>query len=321
MKKFFGWLAVAMLLLGCSQGAAPGGAAPGQAKTFNAAHTINVVTTTGMIADAVKHVGGEFVVVTQLMGAGVDPHLYKASEGDIQRLSTADIIFYNGLNLEGKMGDIFVKMARGKPVVAVTSSFDQATLREPPEFQGHFDPHVWFDVKMWSNVVDAVATGLGELAPAHVALFRANAKQYAQELSVLDAWCHEFLAKIPQEQRVLITAHDAFGYFGRAYGVEVLGLQGISTVAEFGLKDIERIVNLLVERKIRAVFVESSVPRRSIEAVVAGAKARGHDVQIGGQLYSDAMGQPGTPDGTYVGMVRANVKTIVDALSGQVAKK
>lgn len=321
MKNYFGWLVVAVLCLGCSRGAAPGGATLGQAKTFDAAHTMNVVTTTGMIADAVKHVGGEFVAVTQLMGAGVDPHLYKASEGDIQRLSAADIIFYNGLNLEGKMGDIFVKMARGKPVVAVTETFDHASLREPPEFLGHFDPHVWFDVKLWSNVVDAVATGLGELAPAQVAVFRANAKQYAQELSALDAWCREFLAKIPQEQRVLITAHDAFGYFGRAYGVEVLGLQGISTVAEFGLKDIERIVTLLVERKIRAVFVESSVPRRSIEAVVAGAKARGHDVEIGGQLYSDAMGQPGTPDGTYIGMVRANVKTIVDALSGEVAKK
>lgn len=320
MKKLLCLLAL-IVTVGCSKSMAPAGATPGHSKTFDAAHPIHAVTTTGMIGDVVSHVGGTHVIVTSLMGPGVDPHLYKASEGDIQRLSAADIIFYNGLNLEGKMGDIFVKMARSTPVVAVTESIDPTSLREPPEFLGHFDPHVWFDVKLWTNVATAVAAGLSELAPVHAADFMANATRYTQELLALDAWCREHLAKIPQEQRVLITAHDAFGYFGRAYHVEVVGLQGVSTVAEFGLKDIERIVTLLVARKVRAVFVESSVPRRSIEAVVAGARARGHDVEIGGQLYSDAMGEPGTPDGTYIGMVRANVKTIVDALSGRVAKK
>ncbi len=287
-------------------------------KTVDATHPIHAVTTTGMIADAVQHVGGSFVRVTQLMGPGVDPHLYKASEGDIQRLAAADIIFYNGLNLEGKMGDIFVKMARSKPIVAVTETIPPASLREPPEFQGHFDPHVWFDVKLWTSVVDAIVKGLSEFDPSHATIFAANAQQYAKELLALDAWCREHLAQIPKAQRVLVTAHDAFGYFGRAYDVDVVGLQGISTVAEFGVQDVQRMVDLLVDRKIPAVFVESSIPRRSIEAVVAGAKARGHNVVIGGQLYSDAMGEPGTPDGTYVGMVRANVNTIVGALAGAV---
>jgi manganese/zinc/iron transport system substrate-binding protein len=319
MKKLL-ILAAFVVLGACSKATAPDNTAT-TAKSFSADAPMNVVATTGMVADAVKNVGGEFVKVTGLMGPGVDPHLYKASEGDIQRLSQADIIFYNGLNLEGKMGDILVKMARGRPTVAVTEDVDHSTLREPPEFLGHFDPHLWFDVKLWTKTIDAISVALGELDPAHAQTFDANATAFANQLEALDTWTRETLSTIPRDQRVLVTAHDAFGYFGRAYDVDVVALQGVSTVSEFGLADVRRIVDLLVERKIKAVFVESSIPKRSIEAVVAGAKARGHEVVVGGTLYSDAMGTPGTKEGTYVGMVQSNVRTITDALLGKVASK
>lgn len=311
---------VAMVALSaCSKASAPQGATT--AKQFTAATPINVVATTGMVADVVKHVGGVFVKVTGLMGPGVDPHLYKASEGDIQRLSQADIIFYSGLNLEGKMGDILVKMARRRPTIAVTEVVDRSVLREPPEFLGHYDPHLWFDVKLWSETVAAVRAGLAELDPAHADTYKTNATAFVHQLVALDQWTRETLSTIPRDQRVLVTAHDAFGYFGRAYNLDVVALQGVSTVSEFGLADVQRIVQLLVERKVKAVFVESSIPKRSIEAVVAGAKARGHDVMIGGTLYSDAMGTPGTKDGTYIGMVEANVRTITDALLGKMAQE
>lgn len=303
--------------LGCSQKSAPSSEATKSAKVVSTTNPINAVATTGMIADIVKAVGGDLVKVTGLMGAGVDPHLYKASEGDIHKLASADIIFYNGLNLEGKMSDIFVKMARGRPTVAVTDGVDHKLLREPPEFQGHFDPHVWFDVMLWAQAVKSVAAALSEFDPVHAPTYQDNAARYMTELTTLDKWCREQIATIPAGQRVLITAHDAFGYFGRAYDIEVVGLQGISTVSEFGLNDIQRIVDLIVNRKIKAVFIESSVPKRSIDAVVEGVNSTGHTVVIGGTLFSDAMGTPGTTEGTYIGMVRANVNTITQALLGK----
>jgi manganese/zinc/iron transport system substrate-binding protein len=276
---------------------------------------IKATTTVGMIADTVRNVGGERVEVAALMGPGVDPHLYKASQGDIARLSQADIILYNGLNLEGKMGDIFVKMASGgKPTIAVTEGIDPSKLREPPEFLGHYDPHVWFDVSMWAQTIPPVVDALSKLDPNSSSLFESNGRAYRQKLDELHRYCKTRLATIPRPQRVLVTAHDAFGYFGRAYDVEVVGLQGISTSSEYGLKDVQRLVEIIARRKIPAVFVESSVPKRSIEAVIAGCKARGHNVRIGGTLFSDAMGAPGTPEGTYPGMVRHNVDTIVAAL-------
>jgi len=280
-----------------------------------AGRKIRVTTTIGMVADTVRNVGGERVEVTALMGPGVDPHLYKASEGDIARLSEADLILYGGLNLEGKMGEIFQKMqAAGKPTVAVSEAVDRSLLREPPEFQGHPDPHIWFDVSMWEQTVPAVVEALAKVDPGSRSLYEQNGAAYEGRLKELHGYCKQQLAAIPKPQRVLLTAHDAFGYFGRAYDVEVLGLQGISTASDYGLKDIQDKVNLIVSRKVKAVFVESSVPRRSIEAVVAGAKARGHEVKIGGTLFSDAMGAAGTPEGTYEGMVRFNVDTIVRAL-------
>jgi manganese/zinc/iron transport system substrate-binding protein len=304
----------------CSK-SAPQGTPTTATKTVSAASPINAVATIGMIADIVKEVGGNFVTVTGLMGAGVDPHLYKASEGDIHKLANAEIIFYNGLNLEGKMGDIFVKMARTKPTVAVSDGIDPKMLREPPEFQGHFDPHVWFDVKLWAMATQQVVKALSEYDPTHATVYADNAKRYLAQLDTLDKWCKDQIAQIPKAKRVLITAHDAFGYFGRAYDIEVVGLQGISTVSEFGLNDIKRIVDMIVDRKIEAVFVESSIPKRSIDAVVEGVKSRGHNVVIGGTLFSDAMGTAGTPEGTYVGMVRSNVGTIASALTGKLAQQ
>lgn len=279
-----------------------------------AAGKFKVTATVGMVADTARRVGGDRVEVVQLMGPGVDPHLYKASQGDIQRLAGADLILYNGLLLEGKMGEIFEKMGRSKPTVAVASAIDESLLREPPEFKGHHDPHVWFDVDLWSQTIQPVVEALTKLDPSSQSLFESNGETYKTELKELHRWCKEQLATIPKEQRILATAHDAFGYFGRAYDIQVVGLQGISTSSEYGVEDIRRMADLIVSRKVKAVFVESSVPQRSIEAVVEGCKSKGHPVTIGGQLYSDAMGEAGTPAGTYPGMVKANVETIVKAL-------
>lgn len=273
-----------------------------------------VTTTTGMVADIVKRVGGERVEVTQLMGAGVDPHLYKASEGDIRRIEQADLIFYSGLHLEGKMVEIFEKIGKQKPVKAVTAGLAQNQLLADPASPNSPDPHVWFDVSLWMKAVEQVRDDLSAFDPAHKDAYAANASAYLAELKELDQYARTQLASIPKEQRVLVTAHDAFQYFGRAYDVEVIGLQGISTASEYGLKDVQTLVETLASRNIKAVFVESSVPKRSIEAVVQGAAARQHTVKIGGELYSDALGAPGTPEGTYIGMVRHNVDTIVQAL-------
>lgn len=273
-----------------------------------------VVTTIGMIADVASQIAGPHADVISLMATGVDPHLYKASQGDVAKLETANLILYNGLNLEGKMSDVLVKMGRARAVVAVSEAIPENLLREPPEFAGHYDPHIWFDVTLWEKTIAPIEKALAELLPDRAAELHGNAEAFRTELIALDAWVLEQIKLIPEDQRVLVTAHDAFGYFGKKYGLEVLGLQGISTASEAGLGDIERVVNLIVSRKIKAIFVESSVPRRTIEAVQQACRAKGHDVAIGGQLFSDAMGAPGTPEGTYIGMVRHNVNTIVAAL-------
>ncbi len=275
---------------------------------------LKVVTTTGIIEDAVRTIADTLAEVKALMGPGVDPHLYKATQGDLSDLSTASIVFYNGLHLEGKMVDALEKLGRTRKVVAVAGGVDSTRLRRPAEFEGNYDPHIWFDVKLWTGAVRKVADELKSLDPAHADQYERNAAAYIRRLDSLDAWVRSSIATIPQDRRVLITAHDAFGYFGSAYGIEVRGLQGISTVSEFGLADISGLVDLISTRKIKAVFVESSVPKRSIEAVVQGARARGQDVKIGGELYSDALGAAGTPEGTYLGMISANVNTIVGAL-------
>lgn len=300
-------LATTALLAACAE--------PGQGPSNDG--PLRVVATTGMIADTAARIVGDHGTVTGLMGPGVDPHLYKASESDVRKLSEADLILYNGLFLEGKMGDILVKLARSRPVVAVSELIPEEQRREPPEFLGHYDPHIWFDVSLWVQTLDPVTDALVELRPQHAADFRANAAALRTELEELDVWVAGRILEIPEEHRVMVTAHDAFGYFGERYGIEVVGIQGISTLAEAGLQDVQRVVDLVVDRGIGALFVESSVPRRTIEAVVAAARERGHDVEIGGELFSDAMGPAGTDEGTYPGMVRHNVNTVVDALKGE----
>ncbi len=280
----------------------------------NGSGEIRIVTTTGMIADAAQRIVGQHGHVEALMGPGVDPHLYKASESDVRKLAEADLILYNGLHLEGKMGDILVKLARTRAVVPVSEAIPDTDLREPPELQGMYDPHIWFDLELWSRTLDPIADALAGLRPDHTDLFRRNADAFREEVKELDRWIEDQVEQIPAQQRILITAHDAFGYFGRRYGMRVVGLQGLSTLAEAGLKDVERVVDVVVDNGIKSIFVESSVPRRSIEAVQAACRSRGHDVAIGGQLFSDAMGAAGTPEGTYPGMVRANVETIVNGL-------
>jgi manganese/zinc/iron transport system substrate-binding protein len=267
-----------------------------------------------MIADIVANVGGRRVEVTALMGPGIDPHLYKASEGDVTTLTGADVIFYNGLDLEAKMGDVFGKMRGAVATVAVTRGIDESILLAPPEFEGAYDPHVWFDVSMWIETVGQVAGALEDLDPSNAETYRANAASYIRGLEELDEYVHSQADRVPEERRVLITAHDAFNYFGRAYGFEVRGLQGVSTAAEAGTADVGGLADFIVDREIPAIFVESSVSPRFIEAVKAAVDARGERVDVGGQLFSDAMGDPGTPEGTYLGMVRHNIETIVEAL-------
>ncbi|MBX3406762.1 MAG: zinc ABC transporter substrate-binding protein [Phycisphaeraceae bacterium] len=280
-----------------------------------AAPPLKVVATTGMIADAARNVAGDRAEVTALMGPGVDPHLYKATPGDVRALQAADLILYNGLHLEGRLADVLVRLARTKSTVQVTESIDESLLREPPEFAGHFDPHVWFDPTLWIKAVERTRDALAERDPASKATFAANADRYIAELRATHEWCRDQVNRIPRSDRVLVTAHDAFGYFGQAYGVEVHAIQGVSTDSEAALKDINALVDLLVQRRLPAVFIESSVPRKAVDALIEGCKARGHTVRVGGELYSDALGAPGTPGQTYLGMLRHNVETIVKALA------
>ncbi len=288
----------------------------GESKGTTTARTgsLKVTCTTGMIGDAVERVGGEHVKVTTLMGPGVDPHLYKATAGDNARLSGADIVFYNGLMLEGKMTDIFVALARRKPVIAVTASIDPKKLLEPPAFAGHYDPHVWFDVSIWQSAVETIRDELAACDPSHAGVYRSSAAAYLKELQQLHDWSTSRSYELPPEKRVLITSHDAYNYFGRAYGFQVIGVQGISTEEQATAKAIIDLSEMIIKRKVKAIFTESSVSPKAIHAVIAGCKHKGWDVIEGGSLFSDAMDSRGKPAGTYVGMVRHNVNTIVDAL-------
>jgi manganese/zinc/iron transport system substrate-binding protein len=273
-----------------------------------------VVTTTGMIGEMAARIGGEDVRVEWLMPSGIDPHLFKPSQSDVQRLGRADVIFYNGLHLEGKMTEVLARMSRYRPIVAVAEQVPPEELLAVDGFEGQFDPHLWFDVRLWTRVLEPIEQALSELLPDRAEVFQSRANELRGELLELDAWAEQTMDPLSPERRVLITAHDAFGYFGRRYGFEVLGLQGISTVSEAGLQDIERLVERIVNDRIPAIFIEASVPPRSIQAVQAACAARGHPVAIGGELFSDSMGPPGTEEGTYTGMVRHNVRTLMEAL-------
>lgn len=273
-----------------------------------------VVTTTGQIADAVREIAGDHVIVKSLMGPGVDPHLYKATQGDLQTLEEADIIFYNGLELEGKMSDIFEKMKEEKTVHAIGDAIPKNQILRNELHPELSDPHIWFDIEVWQQAVKEVTKTLVAEIPENQDEFLKNEEVYFQKLNDLSKWADQRISEIPKEQRVLVTAHDAFNYFGRSHGMEVRGLQGLSTDSEYGLKDIQNIVDFLVDQNIKAVFIESSVSDKAMKAVIEGAKEKGHSIQIGGELFSDAMGAEGTEEGTYIGMYKHNVNTIVDSL-------
>lgn len=275
---------------------------------------IKVVTTIGQITDVVKEIGAARVEVQGLMGPGVDPHLYRASESDVLRIGEADIIFYNGLHLEAKMGEVFERMKRNKTIIAVTADVPPQDLLADPAYPDAHDPHVWFDMLIWKKAVEKIRDALIAFDPEGRETYQANAVQYLEKLEKSHQYITRRISELERSQRVLVTAHDAFRYFGKRYDFEVVGLQGISTEAEAGTRDVIKIAEFIVERKIKAVFVESSVPERNIKAVQQAVRSRGWDVKIGGELFSDALGNQGTPEGTYIGMFEHNVNTIVDAL-------
>lgn len=321
MKSLFPIFALVALLVGCNESSSTPGAATSASSGFDGSRPIKVVATIGMVADVVRAVGGDHVEVSQICGPGVDPHLYKATRDDVVMLSDSDMVFYSGLMLEGKMSDTLIKMARSRPVIAVTEAIDESLLLEPEDFEGHFDPHVWNDVSTWAKTADAIKLALSEFDPTHETEYATNAAAYLDELTALHEYGVEALGTVPEDSRVLITSHDAFNYLGRAYDLDVQGVQGISTESESGVRRISELVDTLVEKNVKAVFIENSVPRKSIDSLIEGAKAKGHDVVVGGELYSDAMGEAGSYEGTYVGMLDHNITTIARALGGDAPEK
>lgn len=297
-----------VMLVGCAK-------SPAAASADFSGRKLRIAATVGMITDIVRNVGGERVDVTGLMAPGVDPHLYKPSVGDVFKLDNADVIFYGGLHLEGRMTELLEKMsASGRRAVAVTDEIDPALLQKPAEFEGAYDPHVWFDVSLWQLAVKRVSKELIALDPASSDLYARNTMDYLAKLDALDVYVQDEVGSIPPKSRVLITAHDAFGYFGQRYGLEVRGIQGASTASEASASNVRELAQFITDRQIKAIFVESSVPPATIEAVQAAVRSRGWNVVIGGELFADAMGTDGTPEGTYIGMVKHNVDTIVSAL-------
>ena len=276
---------------------------------------LNVVTTTSMITDLVENIGGDYINLQGLMGSGVDPHLYKASEGDVTKLVNANVIFYNGLHLEGKLVEVFEKMGTAsKTPIALGDVLDKSTLIGSNYFASSYDPHVWFDINYFRQFTKKVTQVLSEKDPDNAANFRANERAYLLRLENLQSRITTIIETLPRDKRILVTAHDAFNYFGKAYDFEVVGLQGLSTATEAGVQDVQNLSTFIIENNIKAIFVESSVPKRTIEALQAAVISKGHEVAIGGTLYSDALGNAGTVEGTYVGMFEYNVNTIVNAL-------
>ena len=291
-------------------------AAPLLPRAARAAAPLSIVATTGMVADAARAVGGDMAEVRALMGPGVDPHGYRQTRSDIQAMTRADLVLWNGLYLEAQLEEILLKLADRLPVVAVAEALPQDLRLSHAEYAGRADPHIWMVPELWQHAVRAVRDAMTAARPEAAALFAANTDSYLARLESLGTKARAALLSVPEPVRVLITAHDAFGYFGRAYGYEVMGIQGISTESEAGLHRIGTLVDLIVDRRIGAVFVETSVSDRNIRALIEGAAARGHTVLMGGQLYSDAMGQPGSYEGTYPGMIDHNATVITRALGG-----
>lgn len=323
MRRLLAFTLLLSLLVGCQskEATSPDSTTDQKQPETELKYPIPVAATVGMVADLVKNVGRKYVNVTQIMGSGVDPHMHKASRDDVQTIMNADLVFYSGLMLEGKMADTLIKVSRNKPVFAVTELIDEKTLLEPEDFNGHYDPHVWMDVAAWSQCVDAVKDALSQADPKHADVYQKNAAEYKKELEQLHQYGLKTMQSIPEASRTLITSHDAFNYFGRAYGLDVQGVQGISTESEAGLKRINQLVDMLVKKNIKAVFVESSVSKKNITALIDGAKAQGHDIIIGGELFSDAMGEAGTYEGTYTGMLDHNFTTVTRALGGTAPEK
>lgn len=303
MKKAIIGILLLSLLLSCKK------------ETKDDNQKLNVVTTTSMITDLVKNIGGDAIEVKGLMGSGVDPHLYKASEGDVNKLLTADIIFYNGLHLEGKLVEVFEKMeSQDIKTIPVGESLEKSTLIGSDYFASNYDPHIWFSIKKWKIVTEAVIKELSIIDPKNAEVFKTNGKTYVSKLNDLETKLKGIISTLPKEKRILVTAHDAFSYFGQSYGFSVVGLQGLSTATEAGVQDVQKLANFIIEKEVKAIFVESSVPKRTIEALQAAVKSKDHEVSIGGTLYSDALGNPGTVEGTYIGMFEYNVNTIINAL-------
>ena len=300
MKRAIAILAV-IVVLGCKNNKEDNG-------------KLKVVVTTSMLTDLVKNIGGDLIDVQGLMGAGVDPHLYKASEGDVSKLFNADVIFYNGLHLEGKLVAVFEKMETQKTTVALGEFLAKEGLIGSDYFASNYDPHVWFNIQYFKEFSDKVTSVLSEKDPKNAASFTANNLAFQQELDLLHTAVVNTIATLAPEKRILVTAHDAFNYFGKAYGFKVVGLQGLSTATEAGVQDVQKLSEYIIANKVKAIFIESSVPRRTIEALEAAVLSKGHQVSIGGSLYSDALGDGGSVEGTYVGMFLYNVKTIVNAL-------
>lgn len=300
MKKII-FLLIIVVFVGCKNSSEENG-------------KIKVVTTTNILADLVSEIGGDQISLQTLMGAGVDPHLYKASEGDVSKLYNADIIFYGGLHLEGKLVDIFEKMQGSKNTVSVGDRLPKDQLISSENFASNYDPHVWFNIQFFKQFAQIVTDELSKIDTENAEIYSTNNKKYQAKLDDLESEIKATIATLPREKRILVTAHDAFNYFGKAYDFEVVGLQGISTATEAGVRDVQKLSDFIIENDIKAIFVESSVPRRTIEALQAAVLSKKHNVEIGGSLYSDALGNPGTEEGTYIGMFRYNVNTIVNAL-------
>lgn len=303
------FLLIALAATGCSEPVADGAS-----RTVAPGETVRITTTTNIVTDLARQIGGDRVQVTGLMGPGVDPHLYKASAGDVRRLVDADLILYGGLELEGKMSDVFEDLSDQRPTLAVTRDIPRSQLLGEPQFRDRFDPHMWFDVTLWQRAARTVAGELTRLDPEDAATYDANLRTYLARLERLDAYAKRRLGEIPRASRVIVTSHDAFRYLGRRYDLDVVAIQGISTATEATTADVERVARLIARRGVKAVFVESSVPRQTIEAVLASARRQGQRSGIGRPLFSDAAGEDGTPQGTYEGMVRFNVDALADAL-------
>lgn len=278
---------------------------------------VKIVCTTGMIRDCIQEIVGDSTEVIGLMGPGTDPHLYNPTQADMTALSEADIIIYNGLHLEGKMIDVLNNMKRRKYVFAVADGISKDRLINQTDIEDAYDPHLWFDVALWNDGIKSVADSVIELFPRSRDMLGRNLVVFNNELQLLDGRVKDVMSAIPEERRVMVTAHDAFSYFGKAYGIEVRGLQGISTTAGVAIKDVKELVTFLTERQVHTIFIESSVPPQALESVIEGCAAKGHTIEVGGMLYSDAMGPEGTAEGTYTGMIEHNLGLLQKAFTRQ----